>query len=222
MGENDPDRSLEQAIAGLATPGVAIDYRRILPGDEDALLEEERASIPSLADRRRASGAARIVARRLLDQLGYERRPIPRGVDGAPVWPAGMTGSLSHDDQFAVAAVGRASDVGAIGIDIEPAIPLPCDMFDLVTTPKELSGIADDPLCGRLVFAAKEAVYKALFPVDRTFLEFRDIEVDLGRLQASTRTGRTVSIRCGVSSHLIVLATCRSIGALTSIKRRDA
>jgi 4'-phosphopantetheinyl transferase EntD len=118
-----------------------------------------------------------------------------------------MIGSLSHDEKFAVAAVARAGDVCAIGIDIEPAIPLPGDMIDLVLTPRELSRIAEDPLAGRLLFAAKEAVYKAVFPLDRTFLEFQDIDVDLGKLSASARAGRTLSIRYGVSSHIIVLAT---------------
>ena len=71
----------------------------------------------------------------------------------------------------------------AVGIDIEPAVPLPPDMLELIATPQELRKIADDPLRGKLLFAAKEAVYKAVYPLDRVFLEFRDIEVDLARPQ---------------------------------------
>jgi 4'-phosphopantetheinyl transferase EntD len=199
--------ALARAIAGLAVPGVAIGCRRIQPGDEDALLPAEQASIPSrLAARRRASGAARIVARQLLDQLGYARCPIPKGAGGEPIWPPGMTGSLAHDDQFAVAAVGRAGDIGAIGIDIEPATPLPREMIALVATPRELGDIGADPVQLKLLFAAKEAVYKAQFPRDRAFLEFQDIEVDLARGQAVTRSGRIVAIRYVVAPCVIALA----------------
>jgi 4'-phosphopantetheinyl transferase EntD len=205
---NAGDAALERAIAELAVPGVAIGYRRIQPGDETALLPAEQASIPSrLTERRRASGAARIVARQLLDQVGYPRCPIPRGADGAPIWPAGLTGSLAHDDEYAVAAVGRLADVGAIGIDIEPATPLPHEMIALVATAKELDDLGDDPLRLKLLFAAKEAVYKAQFPRDGAFLEFQDIEVDFARGQARTRTGRIVAVRYAVASHVIVLAT---------------
>jgi 4'-phosphopantetheinyl transferase EntD len=202
------DPALERAIEELAVPGIAIGYRRIRPGDEDALLPQEQASIAArLVERRRASGAARIVARELLDRFGHPRCPIPRGAGGAPIWPAGLAGSLAHDERYAVAAIGRAGDVGAIGIDIEPATPLPQDMIELVATPNERRAIADDPLRLKLLFAAKEAVYKAQFPRDRTFLEFQDIEVDLVRGQAATRTGRIVAIRFAIASCVIVLAT---------------
>lgn len=206
LGESDPQ--LDQAIAELATPGVAIGYRRILPGDEDALLPEERASIPSpLAERRCASGAARIAARQILARFGYDRCPIPRGTAGEPIWPVGMIGSLSHDHEFAVAAIARTRDVSGIGIDIEPATPLPFDMIDFVLTPKGPSAFPEDRLAGRRLFAAKEAVFKAVFPMDRSFLEFQDIDVDLDRMSASVCTGRTLSIRIGCSSHIVALAT---------------
>ncbi len=207
MDQSEQDSDIERAIAELAMPGVAIGYRRILPGDEDALLDAERASLPSsLTERRRASGAARIVARQLLEQFGHHGHAVPRGVDGEPLWPAGMTGSLAHDDEFAVAAVGRTQDLGAIGIDVEPAIPLPHEMIGLVFTPGELDRLTNTRLVDRVIFAAKEAVYKAAFPLNRTFLEFQDIDVDLEGLRASTRAGHTFSIRYCLSSHIIVLA----------------
>jgi 4'-phosphopantetheinyl transferase EntD len=155
---------------------------------------------------RRASGAARIVARTLLAQLGYANAAIPKGASGEPIWPAGISGSLAHDDRIAVAAVGRQRDVRAVGIDIEPAAPLPPEMLKLVATPRELRSIASDPLQGKLLFAAKEAVYKAVYPLDRVFLEFRDIEVDLASRTATTRTGHTIALRVCVSSHVVVVA----------------
>jgi len=204
------DPSLQHDIDALALPGLSIGHRLISPGDEHALLDAEAASIASsVAAVRRASGAARIVARRLLAPFGYAGFALRRGASGEPLWPAGITGSLAHDDTVAVAAVGQQSDVGALGIDIEPAVPLPLDMLALVASPEELPRLADEPLQGRLLFAAKEAVYKACYPLDRVFLEFHDIEVDLAGCKAVTKTGRVVALRYRISSHILVLAQVR-------------
>jgi 4'-phosphopantetheinyl transferase EntD len=201
------DPSLQRAINALAPPGLLIGHRLISPGDEHALLDEEAGSIAStVVAARRASGAARIVARELLAQLGHSRALLPKSASGEPIWPAGIAGSLAHDDEVAVAAVGPQRDVGSVGIDVEPAALLPPDMLELIATPQELHKIADDPLCGKLLFAAKEAVYKAVYPLERVFLEFRDIEVDLAGRKAVTRTGRVVALRYCLSPRVVVLA----------------
>jgi 4'-phosphopantetheinyl transferase EntD len=202
------DPLLRDAIASLAPPGLLIGHRLISPGDENALLDAEAASIASrIMAVRRASGAARVVARELLGQLGYAASALPRGASGEPMWPAGIVGSLAHDDRVAVAVVGLQRSVGAVGIDVEPAVPLPPDMLELIATPHELHRIADDPLRGKLLFAVKEAVYKAAYPLDRKFQEFRDIEVDLAGRTAVTRTGRVLTLRICMTSHIIVVAT---------------
>jgi 4'-phosphopantetheinyl transferase EntD len=200
------DPSLQRALDALAPPGLLIGHRLIQPGDEDALLAGEAASIASpVIAVRRASGAARIVARSLLAQLGHAGAAVPRSASGAPMWPAGMAGSLAHDDRIAVAAAGRQADVGSVGIDIEPATPLPPDMLALVATPREMESIGD-ALRGKLLFAAKEAVYKAVYPLEHMFLEFQDIEVHLAANKAITRSGRVVTLHHVMSSHIVVLA----------------
>ena len=202
--------TLQRDIESLAPPGLLIGHRLITPGDEDALLDDEAASLTSpLAAVRRASGAARIVARQLLAQLGYGAVALPKAPSGGPLWPARIVGSLAHDDQVAVAAVGLRRDFGSIGIDIEPAVPLPAGMLALVVTPEELRQIGHDPLGGKLLFAIKEAVYKAVHPLDGLFLEFSDVVVDLATRTATTRNGRVVSLGYCVSSHAIALAWSR-------------
>jgi 4'-phosphopantetheinyl transferase EntD len=201
------DASLQRELDALALLGLLLGHRVISPGDEHALLGPEAASIASpVIERRRASGAARIVARALLAQLGFPDVAVPKGTSGEPLWPSGVTGSLAHDDEVAVAAVGWQREVGSVGIDVEPAAPLDADMLDLIATPQERARISGDPLYGKLLFAAKEAVYKAAFPLDRVFLEFRDIEVDLAGRSAATRTGRTVTLRYVVAPRVVVLA----------------
>lgn len=204
-GATDP--VLQRDLDALAPPGLLIGHRLISPGDEDALHDDEAASITSpVIAVRRASGAARIVARVLLGQLGYGRVSLLKAASGEPIWPSGVTGSIAHDNQVAVVAVGTLRDFGGVGIDLEPPVPLPPDMLELIATPRELRAIAEDPLREKLLFAAKEAVYKAVYPLDRGFLEFHDIEVDLAARKATTKTGRTVALRYCISSRVVAVA----------------
>src|SRR3989440_8524351 len=116
------DRDWSSDVCSSDLPGIMIGHRLISPGDEHALLPEEApAFASSVVKVRRASGAARIVARQLLARLGYRQCPLPKAPSGAPIWPAGVVGSLTHDSRVAVAAVATSRDVGALGIDVEPA-----------------------------------------------------------------------------------------------------
>jgi 4'-phosphopantetheinyl transferase EntD len=205
------DSLLEAAIRPLAPAGVLIGCRRIAAGDEHALSPAEISAFAgSVTSVRRASGAARIVARQLLAQLGHADWSLTKTASGEPTWPAGIVGSLSHDSHLAVAAIAMRSAFCALGIDVEPAEALAPDLLDLVATPRERAEIKHDPYGGRLLFAAKEAVYKAVFPLDRTFLEHHDVEVDLLHQTAKIRNGRRVDLRFCTTGHLLVLAFLRS------------
>jgi 4'-phosphopantetheinyl transferase EntD len=201
------DPTLAEALKSLAVPGVCIGHRVIQPGDEKVLLETEAKTVTSpVPEKRRASGAARIVGRQLLKELGVPEQAIPKRASGAPLWPDGITGSFAHDSVVAVAAAGLIRDVAALGVDVEPATPLPADMLDLVTLPNERIGIDGDPLRGRVLFAVKEAVYKAVQPFDGIFLDYHDIEVDLSARKADTRTGHMLDVRYCVSTHVVAVA----------------
>jgi 4'-phosphopantetheinyl transferase EntD len=205
------DQEFGLSLAALAPPGIMIGHRLITVGDEHALLPEEaRAFERSAARVRRASGAARIVARSLLHRLGHEMTALPKSSGGAPIWPKGLLGSLAHDSQVAVAAVGCSDRLAGIGIDVEPAEILSVDLLHIVTTPRERANIESDPYRGRSFFAAKEAAYKAVYPLDQTLLGHHDVEVDLANQQATMRNGRVVKLRFCVSSHLVALAVLPS------------
>lgn len=200
--------TLEQALAMLSRPDLLVGYRSIKDGDEFALEQEEAASFTARNIKtRRASGAARIVARDLMVRLGFRPRALPKGPTGAPIWPEGITGSLAHDDGIAVAAVTSARSITGVGIDLESAEALAADLMDLVVTPQERTQIGSDALHGKLLFTTKEAVYKAVHPLDGLFLEFSDIQVDLAGHKAITRNGRVVEIRfCTAADRTIALA----------------
>jgi 4'-phosphopantetheinyl transferase EntD len=87
--------------------------------------EEERIIAHAVESRRRQYAAVRSCARACLARLGYARVPILPGIGGAPTWPAGVLGSMTHCAGYAAAAVGPLSRISAIGIDAEPDAPLP-------------------------------------------------------------------------------------------------
>lgn len=194
-------------MAAIAPRNVRTGCRLIGDADEAHLLPEEARSIPARQPAmRRASGAARWIAHRLLADIGITDVAIMRAPSGAPVWPDGIIGSLAHDDDMAVAAVAPVGGIVSLGIDVEPAEPLPDDIFAIVATGADRTGAADPRLAGRILFCAKEAVYKAAFPLDRDVLGYEDIAVDLDAGRATTKTGRMASLAYCVVPRVVVLA----------------
>jgi 4'-phosphopantetheinyl transferase EntD len=204
------EASLLRAMASAAPENVRIGCRVICEGDEAHLLPGEASSLRSRpAALLRASGAARWLAHGLMAGLGVHGHAVIRKPSGEPTWPEGLTGSLAHDDEMAVAAVARAHAFRSIGIDIEPALPLPGDVFALVATDADSMAGADRQLAGRVLFSVKEAVYKAVYPLDHEMLEFEDIAVDLSAGRAVTRTGRSADVSYCVDAHVVAFARVR-------------
>lgn len=207
------DASSIAAMSAIAPRDVRIGCCAIRAGDEEYLLPEERDFITSRAlAARRASGAARHLARGLLAELGYPRGVIGRSRFGAPLWGDGIVGSLAHDDVFAVAAVAPADRFQSLGIDIEPAEPLPDDVCSLVVSASDVAGVEDPHLTGRVIFAAKEAVYKAAHPLDGQILNYDDIRVDLSAWCAWTHTGHMAELFYCCAPRVLVLAVMRRLG----------
>ncbi|MFZ1862638.1 MAG: 4'-phosphopantetheinyl transferase superfamily protein [Polyangiales bacterium] len=149
------------------------------------LLASEQEAIAGAAQTRvEQFTAGRVCSRIALSRLGViKATPIPRGEDRAPIWPSGFTGSISHTDAWCAAAVARTSDVRSIGIDLEAATPLKPALWRRVCTPGErdwLASLADPGLSGKILFSAKESVYKCQYPITTTFLGFHAVEVQIG------------------------------------------
>jgi 4'-phosphopantetheinyl transferase EntD len=100
-----------------------------------------------------------------------------------------------HHALYRAAAVARTGVVASVGIDAEPNAPLPAGVLDEVSLPEERAWIEalreyDRTVhWDRLLFSAKEAVYKAWYPLTRLRLDFDEavLSVDpfLGRFTAS-------------------------------------
>jgi 4'-phosphopantetheinyl transferase EntD len=139
----------------------------------------------AVAKRRREFATVRHCARQALDQLGVPPAPLLPGARGAPQWPEGIVGSMTHCDGYRAALVARSWAVHALGVDAEPHEPLPKTVLRMIAGPEEIVMLAtrtaaDSTVCwGRLLFCAKEAVYKAWFPLAQRRLTFRDVSVAL-------------------------------------------
>ncbi|WP_296707345.1 4'-phosphopantetheinyl transferase superfamily protein [Rhodoblastus sp.] len=191
----DSDLILD-VMAAIAEPGISIAHRLISAGDERELLASEALLFQKARqESQRQSGAARAVARGLLSGRGHAGAAILKSPSGAPIWPEGVVGSLAHDACVAIAAIARACDFVGLGIDIEPDDVLPAEMVDLVATPAERSRYGRNFLCSRALFVAKEAVFKAVHPLDGVFLDFQDIEVDVESQVAYVRLSRAVRVK---------------------------
>ena len=157
------------------------------PPDLIALPEEEPLIERSVAKRRNEFITVRHCARLAMAELGVAPTPILKGEKGEPQWPSGVVGSLTHCRGYRGAVVGRTTSVRSVGIDAEPHDVLPDKVLEAISLPVERHEIAALPGAlhwDRILFCAKEATYKAWFPLTQRWLGFEDahitFEVDSG------------------------------------------
>jgi 4'-phosphopantetheinyl transferase EntD len=179
---------------------------------------QERILVYGVVDRvRRQTSTGRLLLREVLRTMGVVPGAILRTTGGRPALPSGVTASLAHDDDVAVCVAGAGVDL-AIGVDVEPSLPLPAEIVDdVVTSAGDRAAVTVDgtvdPLRARLLFCVKEAVYKACFPVDEVFLEFADVTVVGGTLpgvvEATTTSGHSVTVHATSTPVLLAFARVR-------------
>jgi 4'-phosphopantetheinyl transferase EntD len=138
------------------------------------------------ASRRREFATGRLCAREALATLGLPWGPIGRNEGRAPRWPPGIVGSITHCAGYCAAAAARSSELVTIGIDAEPDLSLPEEVRDRIAQPDEWAHLAAlartepaGPAWDRLLFCAKEAVYKAWFPLMAQWLGFDQVTVHI-------------------------------------------
>jgi 4'-phosphopantetheinyl transferase EntD len=149
------------------------------------LFPQERVLMTrAMESRRREFATARACARAALARLGQPAVAMLPGPGGAPQWPEGITGSITHCAGYRAAAVGLTRDAVSLGVDAEPNEALPDHgMLGLIALYEErvrlgelaagMPGICWD----RLLFSAKESVYKTWFPLTRSWLGFESADV---------------------------------------------
>ncbi|MGH3325491.1 MAG: 4'-phosphopantetheinyl transferase family protein, partial [Streptomyces sp.] len=125
-------------------PDSAASHETFEDYGEELLYEEELALLgKAVPKRRREFATVRVCARRALSGLGRPPAPLLPGTRNAPVWPAGVVGSMTHCDGYRAAAVARVSDLMALGIDAEPNLPLPEGVLGSIALPAEAAWAED-------------------------------------------------------------------------------
>ncbi|MDQ0994080.1 4'-phosphopantetheinyl transferase [Streptomyces sp. V3I7] len=164
---------------------VAVELHGVADGDAPLHPDEEAFVVRAVAKRRREFAGVRACARRAMEKLGVPPQPVLPGDKGAPRWPSGLVGSMTHTDGYCAAALAHATDLAALGIDAEADAPLPDDVGSLVLLPgererlRELAGARPEVHWDRILFSAKESVYKAWFPLTGKWLDFEEADIEL-------------------------------------------
>lgn len=179
----------EPILCRLLPPGVHA--AEGVPSDEEACPSPEEANALGKVSikRFREFAAARKCARLALQRLGVGPQPILIGPQREPVWPAGLVGSITHCAGYCAAVVARRGVIATIGIDAEVHAALPAEALGEVLRPEERELFACNDGSGihwdRVLFSAKESVYKAWFPLTRRWLGFQDAVVTFDRGQGT-------------------------------------
>lgn len=184
---SDLDPDLVQGLTELVLPkGLAI-AARDPRGIPVAMDPDEGIAVKDAVPRRVAEfHAGRAAARAAMVALGLPPRPIPMGPDRAPIWPDGLAGSISHSADACVAAVGLRRDWAGVGVDLEEATALDPLLVAEICTKREQQWLGQQPpadrgLMAKLIFSAKEAAYKAQYPISGAIFGFDVLEIVIDR-----------------------------------------
>jgi 4'-phosphopantetheinyl transferase EntD len=169
-------------IERLVPDAVAVASTREELLEVELFPEEERLVRSAVDKRRHDFTTGRACARRALERLGIGAVAIPSGERGMPLWPPGVVGSITHCRGYRAAAVARAGELASVGIDAEVHEPLPDGVLRHVAFGPEIDRVAAprDGVClDKLLFSAKEAIYKAWFPLAGRWLGFEDVDLTI-------------------------------------------
>ncbi|HGM4721903.1 4'-phosphopantetheinyl transferase family protein [Serratia marcescens] len=167
-----------------------------------ALPEHLARAVPK---RRAEYLAGRVLARQLLEPLGFADFTLARGEDRAPQWPPGIAGALSHNSDTALCAVHRESGLGGVGLDVETLLSdvRAEELWGAIVSPAERETLLREALPFNelltLTFSAKESLFKALYPQVRCYFDFLDahmVAVDTQRQTFVLALLKTLTPNC--------------------------
>lgn len=161
----------------MAGRGIAIAVTDPQTEQPVLMADEHSAVATAIPSRQREFAAGRAAARRAMLALGGVALPIPAAPDRAPLWPDGWQGSISHTRTLCVAAVTQMPVT--LGLDVEGAEPLNETLISRIASDRELSGLTapDRAKRAKAIFSAKEAAYKAQYPITKALFGFDHLEI---------------------------------------------
>jgi 4'-phosphopantetheinyl transferase EntD len=180
---NFNDRRLPNIVGAILPAGVYYSETMIDTDALDAFPEEQAIVQNSVSRRRKEFFTVRRCAREALSEMGIRPAPILSGAHGEPLWPDGVVGSMTHCPNYRAAVVASRDRFSTVGIDAEPNLALPDRLVSMICMGNEIDQLKEWPLSGvaldRLMFSAKEATYKAWYPLTHRWLGFEDVTVTI-------------------------------------------
>lgn len=178
--------------------------------DSSWLSPRERAIIAAATPTRaREFATGRLCAKQALCDLGMEPVTVGVGPNREPLWPPGVTGSISHTTGYCCAAVTTL--YRGIGVDAQRVcgVLTPTESRRICTTDelRQLTALSrnDLQLALHVIFSAKEAIFKAVFPLVRRFFGFNDVSIEVdwmhGSYQASLSSRLRGWLPCPLACH---------------------
>lgn len=162
---------------GFVACGALADENLPIPAAD---LSEVKDAVPQ---RRAEFVAGRWCAHRALQAMGLPALKLPLGPLGAPCWPPGALGTITHDAGYCLAVAGPASGLRGIGVDWceDGSADSLLDTSKYVLAPAEYDALmcSHDPARHlQLIFCAKEAVVKAVSATIGQFVDLSDIAIE--------------------------------------------
>lgn len=191
MLTNNTDRIL---IDSLFSQDVVTEQADPTLAPRACYFEEKMCVKRAQTKRRQEFATGRLCARRALSRLGIRDFPLLVGIDGEPVWPKDVAGSISHAEGYCGVVVARKDKIESLGFDVEATGRLSSDCWRLICTYRELSWI--DSLSfdnaqknATVIFSAKECLYKCQHAISKQWLDFKDVMItvnhDAGEFEAT-------------------------------------
>ena len=168
----------------LFSSSVTVIETRTPTADTSFLSPEERTYLESVSqNRKREFIAGRFCAHEAMKSANMPPEHIRIGEKGEPIWPSTIVGSITHSHGYAAAAVAKKSEVLSLGIDAETNEPLSPKVLQRIGNTQEQewvqsveSSLIQHP--GKILFSAKEATYKAWYPITQEWLGFQEAHID--------------------------------------------
>ncbi|WP_342344096.1 4'-phosphopantetheinyl transferase family protein [Vibrio owensii] len=147
--------------------------------------EEEKLIQKAVTKRQQEFRAGRHAARSAIKKLipstsNDANVTILSGNTREPLFPATISGSISHTDNICLAACALKSNIASLGIDIEANKPLASHLFATVYTRDEQQLLASTSnIPDTLIFSIKESLFKCCYPFVQMYFDFLDAQITL-------------------------------------------
>ena len=152
-------------------------------GGYEPLPDELKCLSPKATEKRRTEFfLGRLAASRALEAIGLTPQPVLKAKSREPLWQDGIVGAITHKADAACAVVARKDMTCGVGVDLESLHPpVRFSISTKVCTEPEQAWLAEAPdekdTRLKMIFSAKEAGFKAFFPIEQIYLGYKDAEL---------------------------------------------